>query len=372
LLAPFASCIDDRCPLIGGGYGAYVQIHWSGLVPGDNLPQHGMHIQLYPESGSSFVAYPLGVNGGTVRLTPQIVHTAVCFDYAGMENVGFRHMNDKDRFEAYHEPTGGTYATRVEMGRDETVVYEPYPYTFYTTDSLPPVVVVPGRGVDTVEIHCFPHNALHEFTYIIYDVTGVEHVASSRGTVSGMASALRMMTGQLAEEPATVLFPRSLALESGQGFGWNTNDTLQRVPVANFGAIPVSPQWFPAGWDDPATGWKGDWVIGAFSVFGPTGVNSQLTVECFTRAGYHHYASWGYWKGDWDDTVTAQLRGALGYWPGCPDDIQKGSPEAQTLWRKRNGGFDIVLENEGRLSIPVDVGIEAPVTGWDKVEIILE
>jgi hypothetical protein len=372
----FGSCIAeqlDDCYLPGGNI--YVKIHWGNLVPGGDLPENGMHIQLYPEGDNSFIGFPLGVHGGTVWLPPGVSHLAVCFDYAGMGYVNFRNMHDVSLFEVYKEPVGATYATRVDMGRDEPVVYEPYPYTFYTTQDLP-TVIIPEEGTDT--LHCHPTNVLHEFTYLVHGVEGIENVASSRGTVSGMSASYRLMSGELSGQPSTVLFLRSLALENGRSpeeFEWNVADTLQRVPVANFGSIPVSPKWFPAGWDNPETGWKGDWVIGAFAVFGlasPGEISSQLTVECFSHADYHHYASWGYWKGNWDDTVTTQMLGALGYWDDCPEQIEKGSPEAQTLWRKRNGGFDIILANEGRLEIPPDVGIEAPVSGWDGVVVPLE
>jgi hypothetical protein len=293
-----------------------------------------------------------------------------------MEDLGFRYMKDKALFEAYNEPAGGTYATRVETGREEPTVYECYPYTFYATQGTPSFTA-PDNGLDT--LHCYPQNVLHEFTYLIYGVEGVERVASSQGAISGMSASYRLMSGTLSDEPSTLLFPRSLALKNGcspEEFAWNITDTLQRIPVEDYGFIPVSPKWFPADWENPTTGWKGDWVIGAFSVFGPAdcscGYINQLTVECFSHADYHHYASWGYWKGDWEDTVTTQIRGALGYWNGCPANVEKGSIEAQTLWRKHNGGFDIILANEGRLVIPPDVGIEAPVSGWDGVDIPLQ
>jgi hypothetical protein len=333
-----------------------------------------MHIQLYPVRGSASTGHPLLVHGGLLRLTPGASYSSVCFDYEGMDFLDFRNMNNGILFEAYKELAGGTYRTRADAGRDEPVVHEPYPYTFYTTREIPPFTV-PMRGTDT--LHCYPRNALHEFTYMVYGVEGVENVASSRGTVSGMSASRRLMSGALSDSPSTVLFRRSLALENGRfprEFKWNTTDTLQRVPVPEYGSIPVSPRWFPAGWAHPTAGWTGDWVIGAFSVFGavsPGDIVNQLTVECFSHANYYYYASWGYWQGEWEATVSTQIMGSLGYWDGCPPDVEKGSLEAQTAWRRHNGGFDIVLDNDGRLVIPPDVGLKAPVSGWDGREIPL-
>jgi hypothetical protein len=88
-------------------------------------------------------------------------------------------------------------------------------------------------------------------------------------------------------------------------------------------------------------------------------------VECFSKAHYNYTASWGYWKGEWEETVRRQIMGALGYFDGIPSGIDKGSLEAQMAWRKRNGGFDIVLYNDGRLVIPPDVGLNVKVPGWD-------
>jgi hypothetical protein len=372
----FVACINeqmDDCPPPGGN--VFVKIHWDNLVPGERVPTRGMHIQLYPTTGSAAIGYPLSVNGGAFRLTAGLSFTSVCFDYEGMSHLRFRNMNNPLIFEARNEQAYDEFNTRVEMGREEPLVYESYPSIFYSTREIP-LFKVPEMG-QTDTLHCYPKNMLHEFTYMIYGVEGVENVASSRGTISGVAGAYRLMTEKLAEEPSTVLFRRSRALNNGcfpDEFRWNTSDTIQRVPVSDYGFIQVSPKWFTPGWAHPVTGWKGDWVIGAFSVFGlvlPWEIANQLTVECFSHANYHYYASWGYWKGNWDEPVTKQIMGSMGYWNGCPTNAEKGSIEAQTAWRKHNGGFDIILSNEGRLVIPPDVGLKAPVSGWDGVEVPL-
>jgi hypothetical protein len=345
-----------------------VKIHWDNLAPGDSLPNYGMHIQLYSTDGEITVGHPLRVNGGLLQLTAGTTYKSVCFDYERMEYLRFRYMNDETRFEASYEAAYDDFHARVEAGRDEQVVYESYPYTFYTTIDIP-VFTVPLNRTDT--IHCYPRNVLHEFTYLVYGVEGVQNVSYSQGAVSGISGAYRMMTESLSDDPSTMLFRRSKALKNGrfpEEFRW-TDDSVQYVPVHEYGVIPVFPRWFTPGWGHPEIGWYGDWVIGAFSVFGqalkPDNIISQLTVECFTHADYHYYASWGYWKGEWEDTVSAQMRGALGYWDGCPAHVEKGSVEAQTLWREHNGGFDIIIANDKRLVIPIDMGLQAPVSHWD-------
>jgi hypothetical protein len=291
-----------------------------------------------------------------------------------MDYLDFRNMNEASLLEAYNEPVGGTYRTRVEAGREEPVVYESSPSTFYATREMPPFTV-PGKGLDTVRY--YPRNVLHEFTFMIHGVEGAEHVASTRGTVSGMSASYRLMSGTLSATPSTVMFRRAAALYDGRfpdGFNWNTAvDAVQPVTVPEFGVIPVYPKWFTPGWANQNTGWTGDWIIGAFSVFGlaaATGIESQLTIECLSHAGRSHSASWGYWQGAWDDSVTRQIKGALGYWDGCPANLEKGSPGAQTAWRQHNGGFDIILLNGQRLRIPTDVGLDAPVSDWDGGQIV--
>jgi hypothetical protein len=367
MLSLFVACIKEtiegECPYAGGS--VHVKIHWDKLNPGENLPLRGMHIQLFPNARGAVESHGLGVNGGVLELTPGATYQSVCFDYESMEYLEFRDMDDKNLFEAYLESAAGTYSAGVKAGNDEPVVHEPYPYEFYV-DTIPEHTV-PPTGADT--LHCYPHNALHEITYLVYGVEGVENAGSSRGTISGMSGAYHMTMGQ-PSGVATVLFRRSLLLANGRSpedFTWNTSagDEVQYVSVEDYGSIPVLPGRFPA------TGWEGGWAIGAFSVFGQPSLDNQLTIECFSHANYHYYASWGYWQGEWEETVSTQIRNALGYWNGLPADVEEGSYEAKMAWRAHNGGFDIVLANNGRLTIPPDVGLIAPVTGWDGIEIPL-
>ncbi|GHT29863.1 hypothetical protein FACS189432_09130 [Bacteroidia bacterium] len=51
----------------------------------------------------------------------------------------------------------------------------------------------------------------------------------------------------------------------------------------------------------------------------------------------------GYYFGTWEETVREQIAGALG---------EHGTWEEQLDWRSRNSGYDIVLQNDGRLVIP--------------------
>ncbi|GHT62037.1 hypothetical protein AGMMS50239_14300 [Bacteroidia bacterium] len=85
--------------------------------------------------------------------------------------------------------------------------------------------------------------------------------------------------------------------------------------------------------------WAGDSISGAFCTFGPADIEhfrNRLTVEVVT---FKH----GYYYGTWEETVHEQIAGALG---------EHGTPEEQADWRLQNSGYDIVLQNEGRLVIP--------------------
>jgi hypothetical protein len=71
---------------------------------------------------------------------------------------------------------------------------------------------------------------------------------------------------------------------------------------------------------------------------------------------------WGsLWKGVWENTVREQIAGALG---------EHGTKEEQTAWRARNGGYDIILKNEGRLEVPPgDPGFHVKLPGFNNTEV---
>jgi hypothetical protein len=336
----------------------YVAIHWDHLAPGDSIPLGGMPmtIHLFRQPGGASLEHPLGVKGGWLWLTPAASFVPFCYNYENMQYLDFLHKEEASLFEVRNATASGT------------TVWESFPYTFYLSrDTV--AFSVPAQGQDT--LHCYPRNLLHEFTFMVYGVEGAQYAGSSRGTVSGISASYFPAAGRLSDSTSTVLFRRALAIENGRapaGFSWQRGDSLQRIPYPDGGSIPVCPRWFPPGYTDPATGWTGDWVIGAFSVFGtPTGedVRNVLTIECFSKAGFFYSATWGYWKGVWEADVRRQILGALGYFDACPAGVAKGSPEAQMAWRRHNGGFDIILFNDRRLVIPPDRGLEVEVPGWD-------
>jgi hypothetical protein len=333
-----------------------------------------MNLHLFPVGGSKYMEYALGVDGGWLWLNPGSRFDSFCYGSGEMEYLDFLHKEDLSLFEVHNRPGGDESGAKVESGRDEPSVHECFPYTFYITGPSPGFSS-PSTGIDT--LHCYPRNVLHEFTFMVYGIEGAGNVGSSRGSVSGMYSSYYPSTG-LPGNVSTVHFRRALAIDNGRfpdSFSWQTGDTLQRVSVPGYGSIPVHPGWFPPGWAHPTTGWTGGWIVGAFSVFGPVpdpGLQNQLTVECFSHAHYSYIASWGYWEGRWEETVHRQLMGALGYFEGCPPEAEPGSAEAQASWRRHNGGFDIVLYNDGRLVIPPDIGLDVRVPGWDGVTVPLD
>jgi hypothetical protein len=345
----------------------YVSIHWDYLAPGDSIPGGGMPMKILLFRDGTSLEYPLGVYGGWLWLPPSSSAVPLCYNYENMQYLDFIHKEDASLFEVRN--SSAVYNTGADYPLDEPAVTESFPYTFYVSRENASFSV-PARGYDTV--HCYLRNVLHEFTFMVYGVDGAKNVGSSSGSISGVSASCFPASGALSGSTSTVIFRRALAIENGCApepvLSWHRSDSIQRVPCSDWGFIPVHPLWFPDGYMNRITGWRGDWIIGAFSVFGvPDGedIRNVLTVECFSKAHYNYTASWGYWKGEWEETVRRQIMGALGYFDGIPSGIDKGSLEAQIAWRKHNGGFDIILYNDGRLVIPPDVGLNVKVPGWD-------
>ncbi|GHT71661.1 hypothetical protein AGMMS50239_40860 [Bacteroidia bacterium] len=309
----FCSCenrelsADDPC---GDAVAVEVVIHWDGIDPADK-PQQGMSVHLFAASSRQYKRANLPVDGGRMDIPGNIPYIPLCYDYYGNEYIHFRDENDLDLFEAYSAPATGLYNSygpnsamnRAATGEaEENTVTEPYPYNFFVTrnDSLFTVRPVPGQ---TQYLHFYPQNVLREFTFLIRDVEGVENISSASGAISGMSAAYRMGDGVKGVEPSTVLFGNR------QG----------RIS------------------------WAGDSITGAFCTFGPADIEhfrNRLTVGVVSvRHGYYY--------GTWEDTVREQIAGALG---------ENGTLEEQAAWRLSNSGYDIVLQNEGRLVIPDEPG----------------
>ncbi|GHU73759.1 hypothetical protein FACS189413_18390 [Bacteroidia bacterium] len=294
---------DDPC---GDVTAVEVIIHWDGINPADK-PQQGMTAHLFAANSRQYKRANLPVDGGRMNISGNTPYIPLCYDYYGNDYIHFRNENDLDLFEAYSAPATGLYnaygpnsaSNRAAAGEtEENTVTEPYPYNFFTVrnEDLFTVLPVPGQ---TQYLHFYPQNVLREFTFLIRDVEGVANISSASGAISGMSSTYRMHDGARGAVPATVLFGNR------QG----------RVT------------------------WAGDSIMGVFCTFGPAGIEhfrNRLTVGVISGAR-------GYYYGTWEETVREQIAGALG---------EHGTWEEQLAWRLRNSGYDIVLQNEGRLVIP--------------------
>jgi hypothetical protein len=271
----------------------------------------------------------LPADGGRMDIPRDIPYLPLCYDYYGNDYIQFRNENDLELFEAFSAPATGLYnsygpnsaASRSESGEpEENTIAEPYPYTFFAThnDTLFTALPVPG---ETQYLHFYPENVLRQFTFLIRDVEGVHNISNASGAISSMSATYRMSDGVKGIEPATVLF----------------GSKPERVI------------------------WAGDSITGTFCTFGPADIEhfrNRLTIGVISSAG-------GYYSGSWEDTVREQIAGALG---------EHGTWEEQLAWRLQNEGYDIVLQNGGRLIIPsepddgtfiVDVG------DYDKVVVPL-
>jgi hypothetical protein len=242
-----------------------------------------------------------------MSIPKEIPYIPLCYDYYGNEYIHFRNEDDLELFEAFSSPATGLYnsygpnspTSRAATGEaEENTVSEPYPYNFFTArnDTLFTYFPVPGQ---TQYLHFYPENVLREFTFLIRDVEGVQNIAGASGAISNMSAAYRMSDGVKGTDPATVLF------------GSKTGRVI----------------------------WAGDSITGTFCTFGPADIEhlrNRLTIGVIS-------VNRGYYSGTWEETVREQIAGALG---------ENGTWEEQLDWRSRNEGYDIVLQNGGRLVIP--------------------
>jgi hypothetical protein len=360
LLCLLAACehrelsADDPCA--PGKAAVEVIIHWDNTDPAKK-PQKGMAVYLSPLDGlSRYIRDNLPVDGGRMTIPGGIPYITLCYDHYGNDYINFRNEDDPGQFEAYNTTGTGSYTTYGPGGKagnaeySEPTVVEPYPYNFY---------VARNEELFTVNVSAnsalrfYPQDVTREFTFLIIDVVGAKNITGAHGAISGMSSTYRMYDGVKGATPATVLFGykqgRVQWYPSGQQEPWR-QDMLDIV----FDGNALLADWpaagherWPGGWNSPETGWIGDWVMGSFCTFGPADIDNirnRLTVEVFSTGKGYYYAEWG---GTWEDTVREQIAGALG---------QNGAREEQLAWRRQNGGFDIILYNEGRLVVPDAIG----------------
>ncbi|MDR0231178.1 MAG: fimbrillin family protein [Dysgonamonadaceae bacterium] len=337
LLMGFVACEQKELFLHSpkGNIPVNVEIHWDS-VPSDMLVlPKDMTVHWYPAS-SHFIASDMGVFGGKEWLNADI-YDVMCLDFNRPVTLAFRSNGTREDFEVYNIRMTGTYNVYVpQLPGGETTVAEAYPYQFYI-DSRSQTINTKNVPVgDTLTVHFYPKNVLKEFTFMVYDVIGGKNMIKNSGAISGMSGSLFPASGKLASTPSTILFSRVETIRDAQ-----TNSRWTEIEKALFAA--KNPNWASS---DTLVGWTRDWITGKFVTFGPLNTEAfrfRLTVETLNQGNSQHYGSWGYWHGQWENTVAAQIDSAMG---------KNGTLEEQLAWRKRNGGYDIILYNDHRLVVP--------------------
>ena len=335
----FISCEHKElflCPPTGSHSNLVnVVIHWDSVSPSQLVLPRNMTVHWYPAAGRLF-ASDMGVFGGRETLNGT-TYNVMCMDYNGNANLAFRSNYTRPDFEVYNVRATGTYNTNVpQLPGGETTVAEAAPPRFYIDSRSQSICADSVPAGDTLTVHFYPKDVLREFTFMIYDVTGARNMALNSGAISGMSASYFPATGALAGTPSTILFQRVEAIVNAQ-----TSTRWTLADKALFAA--KNPNWASA---DTMTGWTRDWITGRFVTFGPLLGQSnrfRLTIEAFSKANNVYHGAWGYWNGQWEHTVASQIDSAMG---------RNGTLAEQMAWRQRNGGFDIVLYNNSRLSVP--------------------
>ncbi len=319
-----------------GDIGVNVEIHWDSVPAGMLTLPMDMTVHWYSER-SSMLSSDMSVYGGTEWLNADI-YDVMCMDFNGPTTLSFRSDGTRGDFEVYNAPMRGTYNALVPQlpGGEETVA-EAYPYQFYIDSRSQTIDLRNLFPPDSaVTVHFYPKNVLREFTFLIYDVTGAQYVSNNTGAISGMSGSYFPADRKLAATPSTILFSRVETVKNAQ-----TSTRWTEQEKALFAA--KNPDWASK---DTLVGWTRDWTIGKFVTFGPLNKEEnrfRLTVEAISQANNQFHGAWGYWHGQWENTVAAQIDSAMG---------KNGTLEEQLAWRQRNGGYDIILYNDHRLIIP--------------------
>ena len=325
-----------------------VVIHWDS-VPADQLVlPSNMIVHWYPEAGN-IISSEMGPYGGREWLYGAD-YNVMCMDFKGNANFSFRSNGTRPDFEVYNVRMTGSYNLSVpQLPGGEVTVAEANPPYFYI-DSRPQHIHVDDfLNNDMLSVHFYPKNVLREFTFLIYDVTGTQNIANNSGAISGMSGSYYPATGALATTPSTILFPRVEMITNAQNNRRWTDEERTLFAAKN-------PDWASS---DTLVGWTRDWITGKFSTFGPLDRDEnrfRLTIEAFSKGSNTYYGAWGYWHGQWENTVAAQIDSAMG---------KNGTIEEQLDWRQRNGGYDIILYNNNRLSVPHDYGGGGQDGGFD-------
>ncbi|MDR1527424.1 MAG: fimbrillin family protein [Dysgonamonadaceae bacterium] len=335
--AGFTSCEHKElfvCPPTGN-IPARVIIHWDSVPANQLLLPNNMTVHWYPQQGT-LLASDMSVYGGHDWLYPE-VYDAMCLDFNGNSSLAFRSNGTREDFEAYNIRMTGIYNSYVpQLPGGEITVAEAYPYQWYIDSRSQTIDTHNWSEKDTIIVHFYPKNVLREFTFLVYDVIGAKYMTQNGGAISGMSGSYYPATGELADLPSTILFQRVEAIRDAQTSSlWTDQDKA----LFTF----KDPNWANP---DTLIGWTRDWVRGKFVTFGPLDRNEnrfRLTVEAISTAKNYYHGSWGYWYGEWENTVASQIDSAMG---------KHGTWEEQLAWRERNGGYDILLPNDRRLVIP--------------------
>ena len=340
-----------------------VVIHWDSVPDNQLVLPKNMTVHWYPASGG-LISSDMGVYGGSEMLNGT-TYDVMCMDFYGNANLAFRSDGTRKDFEVYNIRMNGTYNLNVpQLPGGETTVVEAYPPHFYIDGRSQSIHAENVPEGDTLTVHFYPKNVMREFTFMIYDVTGAKNMAVNSGAISGISGSYYPASGNLAQTPSTLLFPRVEKIVDAQN-----DPRWTDAEKALFAA--KNPNWASP---DTLIGWTRDWITGKFATFGPLDRSSnrfRLTVEAFNGSKNAYHGAWGYWHGQWENTVAAQIDSAMG---------KNGTLAEQLAWRQRNGGYDIVLYNDNRLIVPegdgkysdTDGGFNVTIDDWgDMIEVPL-
>jgi hypothetical protein len=280
------------------------------------------------------------------RGLPAARYMPFCIDLYSFDNgtMGFRGSAARETFEAYNLPGSASWYLDAKnqipkLRQDEALVGEANPYILYLdADDARETDTRYRNDGDTLTVEFVPINPLHEFTFLIHGVQGMQYAgtgsASRRGIISGLSASYFPADRALAKEPSSLIFSRIETHINGQKYSWST-EQKQCFSL------------FDPDWADANKGWTGDWITGKFSSFGPVDLDNglfRLILGFLNKGGTLYWGAWGYAApGSRDDDIRRQLRGAWG---------DSGQKDVQIAWREQNGGFDIILAGDGGLVIP--------------------
>lgn len=268
------------------------------------------------------------------------------FENETLEFWGSR--TSRDAFEVRNASIAAAWYTNTtdipKLQPNETLISEANPYVLYLdawNDDNGNAREVDTRGLsanDTVDVQFAPVNVLHEFTFLIHGVRGLQYAGAGRaGVISGQAASYFPASGNKSTQPTSLIFSRMTLYTNGQNYKWN--DEEKELFTA-----------FDPTWNDAETGWTDDWITGKFTSFGPADLENgpfRLTLGILnTYATQLYIGVWGYPEPD--DKVNNIREQITGAWGGVNGT---GLLSDQLKWREGNGGYDIILSGHGGLVI---------------------